>query len=184
MKNKSVFLDRDGTINVDKNYLYRKEDFEFLDGSLEGLKKLCDAGFMLFLVTNQSGIARGFFSELDFLRLNEWMISKLKNYGIDITCVRYCPHHPEAKILHYRKNCNCRKPATGMFQDIIGEFNIDTSNSFAIGDKERDLSICLETDVNGFLIYSEKVGQVGNITKISGGLFEAANIILKNRGGQ
>lgn len=177
-KRKAIFLDRDGTINVEKNYLYKKEKFEFLEGSLDAMRQLYDSGFLLFVVTNQSGIARGFYTEDDFMELNRWMLEEMEKHGVKIAGVSYCPHHPDAKVERYRKNCECRKPATGLFRDIINEFGIDTSRSFAVGDKERDLSICMESDVRGFLLYSHEEETVGNIRKIRGGLYEAAGIIL------
>ncbi len=142
--NKAVFLDRDGTINIDKGYLYRIEDFEFLPGAIEGLRKLQEAGYLLIIITNQSGIARGYYTEEDFIKLNEYMKGELKKEGITITEVYYCPH--------YGNDCECRKPKTAMFERAVREFNIDLSKSYAIGDKERDCSICFKSECRGFLI--------------------------------
>ena len=150
--NKAVFLDRDGTINREKNYLYKAEDFEFLPGVIEALKILQDAGFLLIIITNQSGIARGYYGEADFLSLNRWMLGQLKGLGIIISKVYYCPHIPDAKIGKYRKVCTCRKPQLGLYQQAIEEFEIDLSKSYAVGDKIRDCSICEKTQCRGFLI--------------------------------
>lgn len=150
--NKAVFLDRDGTINVEKNYLYRIEDFEFIPGVIEGLRRLQEAGFLLFILTNQSGIARGYYQESEFLRLNEWMLSTLHGQGVDITRVYYCPHLPDAVVPQYRKRCRCRKPGLGMFRKAVREYDLDLSQSFAIGDKLRDLSICNHSACRGFLV--------------------------------
>ena len=150
--NKAVFLDRDGTINVEKNYLYKIEDFEFLPGVVEALRKLQDAGFLLIVVTNQSGIARGYYAEKDFKKLNDWMTSNLKEQGVIITDVYYCPHLPDAEIEAYRKDCNCRKPKLGMYLQAIAEHDIDLSQSYAIGDKIRDCAICEATECKGFLV--------------------------------
>ena len=150
--NKAVFLDRDGTINIDKEYLYRIEDFEFTEGTIDALKQLQDMGYLLFIITNQSGIGRGYYSEEDFHVLNTWMIEKLMSYGVIIQKVYYCPHHPQAKIDKYRTKCNCRKPATGLFKQAVEEYKLDLSLSFSIGDKLRDCSICFKTDCQGFLI--------------------------------
>ncbi|QIA07225.1 D-glycero-alpha-D-manno-heptose-1,7-bisphosphate 7-phosphatase [Draconibacterium halophilum] len=133
-KNKALFLDRDGTINVEKNYVFRIEDFEFIPGIFELLKKYYDKGFMLFIVTNQSGIARKYYTGEDFIRLNNWMVQQFKYQGIEITKVYHCPHHPEIT-----GNCNCRKPEPGMILQAIREFNIDPVNSVLIGDKKRDI---------------------------------------------
>ena len=143
--NKAIFLDRDGTINVDYGYVYKVRDFKFIDGAIEGLKILNDLGYVLIVVTNQSGIGRGFFSENDFNRINDYMLEQLKNNGVYIKNVYYCPHVD-------KDNCNCRKPRLGMFYDAIKDFNIDIDSSFAIGDKARDLSICNKENIKGILI--------------------------------
>lgn len=150
--NKAVFLDRDGTINVEKHYLYRIEDFVFLPGVLDGLRLLQNAGYILIIATNQSGIARGYYSEDDFINLNEWMTDALEENGIHISKVYYCPHLPDAKIDKYRKMCVCRKPALGMYEQAAIDFKIDLSNSWAIGDKLRDCILCEKTKCRGFLV--------------------------------
>lgn len=149
---RAAFLDRDGTINVEKGYLYKKEDFEYLEGAIEGLRMLQDSGYTLVIVTNQSGIARGYYSEEDFHRLMDWMILDLKEKEIHIEKVYYCPHHPKGKIEKYTKDCNCRKPKTELFYRAAKELEIDLNQSIAIGDKQRDLEICNETGMRGILI--------------------------------
>lgn len=149
---KAVFLDRDGTINVERNYLYRQEDFAFLPGVLEGLRLLQKDGFRLIIVTNQSGIGRGYYSEADFLKLTDWMVEVLASQDITISRVYYCPHLPDAENIRYRKACNCRKPALGMFRQAVTDFNINLHASYAVGDRMRDCNICLETDCKGYLI--------------------------------
>ena len=149
---KAVFLDRDGTINVDRAYLGKIEDFEYIPGAVEGLRILQEAGFTLIITTNQSGIARGYYSEEDFLELNNWMLSDLKKKGIKIAKVYYCPHHPNGKIEKYKMDCTCRKPKLGMYEKAIEAFDIDLSLSFAIGDKIRDSAICEKTACRGYLI--------------------------------
>ena len=150
--NKAIFLDRDGTINVEKNYLYKIEDFEFLPGVINALRKLQEAGFLLIVITNQSGIGRGYYTESDFKILNDWMIVSLQQEGIFISAVYYCPHLPDAKVLKYRTDCECRKPKLGMYRQAIKDFDIDLSHSYAIGDKIRDCAICEQTDCRGFLV--------------------------------
>lgn len=150
--NKAIFLDRDGTINVEKDYLFRISDFEFLPNVITALHRLQSAGYKLIIITNQSGIARGYYSEEDFEILNSWMLGELKRYGINISAVYYCPHHPEAKIDEYRYDCACRKPKLGMYEKAVMDFDIDLSESYAIGDKIRDCSICQTTKCRGFLI--------------------------------
>lgn len=154
-KNKAVFLDRDGTINVEKHYLYKIEDFEFLPGVIEGLRSLQKAGYLLIVITNQSGIGRGYYTEADFHRLNDWMVEELKAHGVDITAVYYCPHLPDALIPEYRKECECRKPKLGMYYQAAEEWNIDFAQSIAIGDNLRDCEICRVEGCRGFLINNQ-----------------------------
>lgn len=150
--NKAIFLDRDGTINIEKNYLCHIEEFEYIAGATDALKELHEAGFLLIIVTNQSGIARGYYTEEDFCNLNEWMLKDLNQKGIPIVDTYYCPHHPEAVIPKYRMNCDCRKPKLGLFQKAIQDFNIDVSQSYAIGDKPRDVSACKKWSIQGILL--------------------------------
>lgn len=150
--NKAIFLDRDGTINIEKKYLYKIKDFEFLPGVIEGLKLLQNRGFLLIVITNQSGIGRGYYSEEDFMKLNVWMLNLLKLNGVIINHVYYCPHHPNAIIDKYRRICSCRKPALGMYEQAVQEYNICLEESFAVGDKIRDCTICKKTSCRGYLI--------------------------------
>ena len=113
--NKVIFLDRDGTINIDKDYVYRIEEFELLPGVIQGLELLQNAGFLLIVISNQSGIARGYYAEEDYLQLNEYMISLLRENGVEVCDTYYCPHHPEAYVPTYKMDCNCRKPKIGLF---------------------------------------------------------------------
>lgn len=148
----AVFLDRDGTINVEKNYLYRIEDFEYAEGALAALERMEEAGYLLIIISNQSGIARGYYSEEDYRKLNEWMLSDLGQKGIHVAGSYHCPHHPEGVVAKYRVTCNCRKPGTELFWRAIREHDVDVGKSYAIGDKMRDLAICGESDAQGILI--------------------------------
>lgn len=131
---KALFLDRDGVINIDHGYVYQIEKFEFTEGIFELLRLFVNQGYMLFVVTNQSGIGRGYYSEEDFQTLTSWMLEKLKREGIPIESVQHCPHDPEA-------NCDCRKPKTGMIETILAEHDIDLANSWLIGDKQSDIDL-------------------------------------------
>ena len=184
--NKAVFLDRDGTINEDRHYLYRIEDFVFLPGVVEALRLLQEAGFLLIAVTNQSGIGRGYYTEADFQKLNAWMLEELKRQGVTLTATYYCPHLPAAKISRYRKDCDCRKPRTGLFMQAVQELRIDLARSYAIGDKLRDCAICWDTDCRGFLIERNespdvlenvKAGRIPHVCYAEN-LLEAAKIIV------
>jgi len=115
MGSKAVFLDRDGTINVDKAYVYKIADFEFLPGAKEALSLLADAGYRLVIITNQSGVARGYYTEDDVRVLHDWLLETLAREGIGIAGIYCCPHHPEAQIEAFRMDCGCRKPGLGLF---------------------------------------------------------------------
>lgn len=184
--NKAVFLDRDGTINEDRHYLYRIEDFVFLPGIVEALRLLQEVGFLLIVVTNQSGIGRGYYTEADFQKLNAWMLEELKRQGVTLTATYYCPHLPDAKISRYRKDCDCRKPRTGLFMQAVQELRIDLARSYAIGDKLRDCAICWDTDCRGFLIERNesqdvlknvKAGRIPHV-RYAENLLEATKIIV------
>lgn len=172
---KAVFLDRDGTINVEKNYLYKIEGFEFIDGVFESLRKLSDAGFLLIIITNQSGIARGYYDEKDYEILNSWLLDSFSKNGINIAASYFCPHLPDATVEKYRTVCSCRKPRTGLFERAVKDFNIDLKKSFAIGDKIRDLAICEKSECKGFLIGNNE--KSGIMEKVRGGEF--SNIAWK-----
>ncbi len=136
---KALFLDRDGVINIDKNFVYKIEDFEFIDGIFEICKFFQDRGFKIFVITNQSGIGRGYYSEEEFLKLTNWMIEQFKNESVIIDKVYYCPHHPTKARGEYKIKCECRKPGAGMILTAKEEFNLNLEKSILIGDKERDI---------------------------------------------
>ena len=132
--NKALFLDRDGTINKEKNYVYKIEDFEFIEGIFELVRSYEQRGFLIIVITNQAGIARGFYTEAEYEELTRWMINKFREKGIRITKVYHCPHHPD-----YTGKCSCRKPEPGMILQAIDEFNINPEESVLIGDKKSDI---------------------------------------------
>ena len=135
---RAAFLDRDGVINVDHDYVHDKEHFEWVPGVREAARRLHEAGFLLVVVTNQSGIGRGFYTEADFLELTEWMKAEFAAAGAPIADVRFCPHHPEKAQGAYRMECNCRKPRPGMILDAAKALDIDLSRSILFGDKPGD----------------------------------------------
>ncbi|QLB40464.1 D-glycero-beta-D-manno-heptose 1,7-bisphosphate 7-phosphatase [Mannheimia pernigra] len=139
MAKKAIFLDRDGTINIDHGYVHKIDDFQFIEGVGKALKQFQDKGYLLVLVTNQSGIARGYFSEDQFMQLTEWMDWSLdEDYGVVLDGIYYCPHHLEGKG-EYCEDCNCRKPKSGMFEQAIKDLHIDAFQSYMVGDKLEDL---------------------------------------------
>ncbi len=136
---KAAFLDRDGVINVDHAYVYRWEDFDFVGGILEASRRLYEAGFALVVVTNQSGIGRGYYTESDFEALNEKMKATFTEHGAPLAGIYFCPHHPEKALCNYRQACNCRKPGPGMLLQAARELDIDLSASVLFGDKKSDM---------------------------------------------
>ncbi|HTT14048.1 MAG TPA: D-glycero-beta-D-manno-heptose 1,7-bisphosphate 7-phosphatase [Burkholderiaceae bacterium] len=136
---RAAFLDRDGVINVDHGYVFRREDFEFVDGVLEASATLAGRGFALVVVTNQSGIGRGLYSEDDFAALTAWMSERFEAAGAALAGVYHCPHHPVEARDAYRIECDCRKPAPGMLLQAARELTIDLERSALFGDKRHDL---------------------------------------------
>ena len=149
--NKAIFLDRDGTLNVDHGYVHQIDDFQFIEVSIEALQELKKMGYLLVLVTNQSGIARGYFSEDQFLSLTEWMDWSLADRGVDLDGIYYCPHHPEGKG-EFKQDCDCRKPKGGMLLQAIKELHIDPARSFMVGDKVEDLQAAVAAKVRSKIL--------------------------------
>jgi D-glycero-D-manno-heptose 1,7-bisphosphate phosphatase len=136
---KCVFLDRDGVINKDLGYVHKWADFEFLPGVIEALKNLTLHEISIVIVTNQSGIARGFYTEQDFLTLNDHMLEHFKFEGIQVLDVFYCPHLTSGIVSKYAITCSCRKPKPGMFQVAFDKHNINPLTSVMVGDKVSDI---------------------------------------------
>ncbi len=133
MSKKVIFLDRDGVINKEVGYLHKIEDFEFIKGVFDACLYFQSLSYRIIIVTNQSGIERGYYSKDDFHIVNNWMLGQFKIRRIDILDVFFCPHGPES-------NCNCRKPKPGMLNQANDKYNIDMKNSWMIGDKEADIT--------------------------------------------
>jgi len=131
---KALFLDRDGTINIDKGYVYKPEDFIFIDGIIEAIRKYNQDGYLVIVISNQAGIARGYYKENDVIALHKYVDSLLQKSGARVDKWYYCPHHPE-----FGSDCNCRKPKTGMLEQAIAEFDIDVKQSLLVGDKPWDI---------------------------------------------
>lgn len=137
---KAAFLDRDGVINIDRGYVYKWSDFEFAPGAIEAMKTINQLGFEIIVVTNQSGIARGFYSEDDFLKLSDSMLNFLASEGVQVAGIYYCPHHVEGSIKKFAIACSCRKPMPGMLMKATDDHNINLSESILVGDKISDIS--------------------------------------------
>ncbi len=152
MQNKAVFLDRDGVINIDKNYVYKIEDFEFISGSVKALKKIKDKGYLIIIITNQSGIGRGYYSKEDYLKLKKHMNNELNKFGIIIDDEYYCKHSPDDK-------CDCRKPKPKMINDPVKKHNIDVEKSYFIGDKTSDIQAGKNAGLKTILVQTGKGGK-------------------------
>jgi D-glycero-D-manno-heptose 1,7-bisphosphate phosphatase len=143
-KNRAVFLDRDGTINVEKGYVHRIEDFEFIPGAQRAIGMLRDAGFLVIVVTNQSGVARGYYPLETVHRLHRHMDDELAKFGAAVDAYYVCPHHPEGGEDKYSKVCECRKPLAGMLMEAAKDFSIDLASSYMIGDHLSDVEAGLK----------------------------------------
>lgn len=144
MQPKALFLDRDGTINVDYGYVYQPEKFELIDGIIELCQKAQEKGYLIIVITNQSGIARGYYTDEDFYKLNQYMIKIFAANGVKITDVFYCPE----------LSGNRRKPECGMFLEAQAKYNIDMEKSVSIGDKKRDIDAGLKAGVGKNLLFN------------------------------
>ncbi|MDF1874414.1 HAD family hydrolase [Sulfurimonas sp. SAG-AH-194-I05] len=159
---KALFLDRDGVINVEKDYLYKIEDFEFIDGIFDLCRFYENLNYRIFVVTNQSGIARGYYNEDDFSILSSWMVNEFSKHSICISYVYHCPHHPNISGI-----CSCRKPHAGMLINAKNSFHLDLATSIIIGDKERDIEAGLNAGLSETYLFDEsKLIKTSKATKI------------------
>jgi D-glycero-D-manno-heptose 1,7-bisphosphate phosphatase len=140
MTGKALFLDRDGVVNVEVGYLHRIEDVQFVPGIFSLCRTAMQLGYRLIVVTNQAGIARGFYTEADFEALMTWMRDALRTEGIELDAVYHCPYHPEHGVGQYRREHEDRKPATGMLQRAAREFGISLADSVMVGDRCTDIA--------------------------------------------
>ena len=172
---KTIFLDRDGVINKEVNYLHRMEDFEFIDGIFEACKHFLKLGYKIIIVTNQSGIARGYFKENDYHNLSNWMLKQFQKRSIEILDIFHCPHGPES-------DCNCRKPKPGMFFMAQNKHDINMTNSWLIGDKEDDIIAGISSGIfNTILVRSgHKINENSTKAKFIINSIQDSNNIISN----
>ena len=148
---KALFLDRDGTINVDYGYVHEPEKFVFIDGVFDFCRMAQENGYLIIVVTNQSGVARGLFTEDTVRKLHDWMAEEVRKAAGEIAAFYYCPHLPGAIVKRYDVNCECRKPKPGMILKALGDFNVQPGNAFLIGDSPRDVEAAEAAGVKGYL---------------------------------
>ena len=147
----AVFFDRDGVLNEDTGFVYRPHDLVWTEGAAEAVALCNKAGYLVFVVTNQSGIARGYYTEAAMHDLHAYMRAELAAKGGRIDDIRHCPHLEQGIVPEYTRACDCRKPHPGMLLDLIAAWNVDAANSFLIGDSERDLEAARRAGVEGIL---------------------------------
>lgn len=179
MTNKAVFLDRDGTLNVDKGYVHRIEGWEWIPGAIDAIVALRKAGFLVIVVTNQAGIARGYYTGEDVDRLHAWVNEELKKQGAAIDGFYYCPHHPE-----YSGECECRKPMPGLLHEAAQDFDIDLDCSWLVGDKAGDIEAGLSTGVKSILVLTGYGKQHRDLLKeetiCTADIVEASNFVISH----
>jgi D-glycero-D-manno-heptose 1,7-bisphosphate phosphatase len=151
MKKPAVFFDRDGVLNEDTGHLFRPEQVKWTEGAREAVKTVNDAGYFAFVVTNQSGVARGLYEEEHVLALHRWMADEFAKVGARVDAFEYCPYHPEAEVDRYRRVSDRRKPEPGMIIDLLDRFHIDRARSVLVGDKPSDLEAARAAGIAGYL---------------------------------
>lgn len=179
----ALFLDRDGVINVEKNYVHRIEDFEFMPGIFELCNTARDQGLALVVVTNQAGIARGYYTEADYQRLTTWMLSQFRARGIALDAVYHCPYHPTAGIGEYRRESFDRKPNPGMLLKARDALGLDLPRSVLIGDKLSDIEAGRAAGVGHLLLLGGNTVDSGDVGVVAD-LEEARRELLALLGGQ
>lgn len=176
--NVALFLDRDGTINPDLDYLSDANLFELYDGVGEALKKIKDAGYLLVLITNQSGIARGLITLEQLDQIHKKMQNLLLDYQVQFDAIYYCPHHPNFPLADGVSSCNCRKPAPGMLLKAAKELNIDLANSYMIGDKTSDVGAGINAGAQPIFLGNKGICDCDTFST----LVDAIEFILNKKG--
>jgi len=181
---RAVFLDRDGTINIEKRYLWRSEDFEFLAGVPQALARLQKAGFILVIVTNQSGVARGYYTLSDVDQLHEYMKQQLISFNVTLAGIYICPHHPEGVPGGaFTMECSCRKGQPGMLLQAAEDLNIDLTQSYMIGDKLSDIEAGYRAGCSPMLVTSGHYSELADVPDycpdIFAGVGDAVEYILR-----
>ncbi|MEZ4741644.1 MAG: HAD family hydrolase [Bdellovibrionota bacterium] len=181
-KKKAIFLDRDGVLNLDTGYVYKTTELQILPGVGEALKGLKAQGFLLLVITNQSGIARGYFNEQDVEKLHKFMNQELEtNYGVAIDDFFICPHHPKGKIAKYRAECICRKPKPNLVQQAMKRWNVNLNASYLVGDKASDIELGINLGIQSIQVVSGQYDTHEKATHYCASLLEAYHFILQQK---
>jgi D,D-heptose 1,7-bisphosphate phosphatase len=156
----AIFFDRDGTLNHDTGHTHRVEDLRWISGAMDAIRIANEAGFFVFVVTNQSGIARGLYSQDDVLAFHQAMQRQLFSVGAHMDDIAWCPHHPQAPLAQYRQACDCRKPAGGLLKQLMGRWDVDAAGSLMVGDKDTDVSAGAMAGVRSLKLADAPLDQV------------------------
>ena len=175
----SIFLDRDGVINIDEGYTHKWSQFEFIDGVLEALKHLSDLKKNIIIVTNQSGIARGYYTEEEYMLMKKLMLEEMNEFGINILDVYHCPHHIDGIIPSLSIQCSHRKPSPGMILSALKKHNLDATRSIMLGDKESDIEAGENAKLAGNYLIKEEHASLKFITTADD-VFESLHDFVKN----
>ncbi len=185
---KAIFMDRDGTISDEVGYVNHISRFRLMERTADGVKLINDSDFLAVVITNQAGVARGYFKEELITRVHEKMEALLKGKGAYMDGIYYCPHHPDVGEAPYKKDCDCRKPKTGMLLQAKNDLDIDLTRSFVIGDKISDVALAHKVGAKGVLVltgygigeFEELEGSQTNPDYVAKDLYDAVRWILDN----
>lgn len=186
MRHKAAFLDRDGTIIEENGYISKINQVEFIPGSIEAIKILKSLGYKIIIVSNQSGVAQGFFTEKSLKKVNQYLLKKLRQKKAEVDGLYYCPHHPRVGLRKYKIDCDCRKPRTGLVKLAVKKHNLKLDGSFVVGDKLSDVGLGKNAKTKSILVltgYGRKESQkIGNSSKarpdfIAKNLLEAVKLL-------
>jgi D-glycero-D-manno-heptose 1,7-bisphosphate phosphatase len=150
LRRKALFLDRDGVVNVDHGYVGSRDRFKWMPGAREAIRAATEAGWHVFVITNQSGVARGLYDEAAVLALHRWMTDEVRRAGGTIDDIRYCPFHPDGVVPAYRRVSDWRKPAPGMLLDLLRSWELDAGRCVVVGDQESDMAAAAAAGIKGF----------------------------------
>ncbi len=177
--NRALFLDRDGVINTEVEYLSKIDDVEFVEGIFDLCLNAQNLGYKIIVITNQSGIARGYYTEDDFWVLMNWMSEQFSSRGIDVAGTYFCPHHPKIGGAKYKKQCDCRKPKPGMIQKAAEQHDISLVKSLFVGDKSSDMEAAQTAGVGVKVLLRTGHALSHNAESLADSVFDLPRDVIK-----